>query len=194
MICLDFQYPTIEISAAAELWPIDHDDAKKYCDYEGDDRDQQFDDWIKSATEQVERDCELALCTQTGKLYLPYFPIDEIRINRSPISAITSITYLDTDNVSQTLASTVYQTNLKRTPPRILLDYQQTWPTVRYDTENAVTVTMTMGYGEPKDVPARAREAIRVLVKRSFDGCDGDAMDSPVYAGLISGLRWRPYL
>lgn len=193
MICLDLQYPTIEVSTPATLWPVSLDDAKDYCDYEGNDRDQQFTAWIKAATEKVEHDTERALCTQTCKLYLPYFP-DEIPIPKPPVASLTSIAYVDGNGDTQTLSASVYQSNLKRTPPRIREAYNQTWPTTRDDTENAITVTFVAGYGEPAAVPFQAKEAIKCIVKRWYDGCEGDAMESPVYAGLISGLRWRPYL
>jgi uncharacterized phiE125 gp8 family phage protein len=189
---LELHYPTIEVSAAATLDPVSLDEAKEACDYEGDDRDGQFRAWIKTATEAVEHDCERALCTQTCKLYLPCFPC-EIEIPKPPVASITSITYTDTAGTTQTLATSVYQSNLKRTPPRIREAYSQQWPQTRDETENAVTVTFVAGYGEPKDVPFQAKEAVLLMVKRHYEGCTGDAMsESPIYRGLVGRLRWRP--
>lgn len=193
MLTLDIQYPTIEVSTPATLQPVSLDEAKDYCDYEDNDRDGQFLSLIKAATERLEHDTERAFCTQTCKLYLPWFPC-EIQIAKPPVSSITSIAYVDADGDSQTLSTSIYQSNLKRTPPRIVEAYNQVWPTTRYDTENCVTVTFVAGYGNPADVPFQAKEAIKVLVKRWFDGCDGDAMDSPMYAGMCGALRWRSYL
>lgn len=193
MIFLDLQYPTIEVSTPATLQPVSLDDAKDYCDYEGNDRDQQFTSWIKAATEQVEHDTERALCSQTCKLYLPEFAC-EIQIPKPPVSAISSITYVDSDGTTQTLSSSVYQSNLKRTPPRIREAYGQQWPTTRCDTENAVTVTFVAGYGEPSAVPFQAKEAIKMLVNFMYDPRCGDPTEGPIFAGLISSLRWRSYL
>lgn len=183
-------WPVVKVTTAPTVTPVSVAEAKRFCDYEDDDRNDQFDSWIRMATEAVEHDCERALITQTVKAYLPFFP-DVIRIPWPPITAITGITYVDVDGVTQTLASTVYQTDLFSTPPTIRLAYGQWWETTRDETENAVIITATAGYGAPEHVPHLAKEAIRVRVKRAFDGCSGDEMEDMVYLGLISKLRWR---
>lgn len=193
MTCLEIQHPTIEVSSPPVLKPVSVDEAKKYCDYDDDDRDSQFNSWIKAATEAVEQDSERALITQTCKLYLPWFP-SVIEICKPPVTAVSSIAYVDDNGDTQTLSASVYQTNLKRTPPRIMEAYNQVWPTTRDYTDNVVTVTFTAGYGNPESVPHQAKEAVLVLVKRMFYGCDGDAQDSPAYQSLINRLRWRPFV
>lgn len=191
MIDLDIQYPPIEVTVAPSELPVSIDDARRYCDYEDNDRNDQFDAWIRAATQQVERDCEVALITQTCKLYLPCFPCS-IEIAKPPVSAVSSISYVDTAGSTQTLSTSVYQSNLKRTPARITEAYGQVFPSTQWGTENAVTVTFVAGYGAASAVPPMFKEAIKVRVKRLFMGCmDGEDM---VYEGLISGLRWRPYL
>lgn len=189
-VCLETQYPTIEVSTPAAQLPVSIDDAKRYCDYEEDDRNGQFKAWITAATAQVEHDCEVALCSQTCKLYLPWFT-DVIELRKPPVSAVSSITYVDENGTTQTLATSYYQSNLKITPPRIVEAYNQYWPNTRANTENCVTVTFVAGYGDADDVPELFKEAIRVRVKRMFDGCSGSEPDM-VYEGMLNALRWRP--
>jgi uncharacterized phiE125 gp8 family phage protein len=183
-------WPVVKVTTAPDQLPVSIDEARQYCDYEDNDRNNQFDYWIRTATEAVEHDCERALITQTVKAYLPFFP-DVIRLPRPPVTAIAGVTYVDVNGVTQTLATSVYQSDLVSTPPTIQLAYGQWWETTRDDTVNAVIVTFTAGYGGPEQVPALAKEAIRVRVKRAFDGCGGDAMEDMIYLGLISKLRWR---
>lgn len=196
MTCLESQYPPIEVSTPASELPVSIDDAKAYCDYEDNDRNGQFLTWIKAATAQVEHDCEVALCSQTCKLYLPWFPNwtpHVIELRKPPVTSVSSITYLDGSGVSQTLSSSVYTTNLKRWPPRIRLTDGQTWPTTQDYTDNAVTVTFIAGFGTTSTDPTWPlyQEAVRLRVKRMFDGCNGGERDM-VYDGLLSALRWRP--
>lgn len=182
-------WPNLKVTTAPTYQPIDVADAKLYCDYEDHDRDGQFLSWIKTATELVEHDTERAFITQTRKAYMPFFP-QVIHLQVAPVTAV-SITYLDVNGASQTLSTSIYQTDLNSTPVRIREDYAQVWPDTECDTDNAVTVTVTCGYGTAADVPERAKEAIRVRVKRLYDGCGTDIGEDMVYQGLISGLRWR---
>lgn len=193
MTCLETQYPPIEVSTPASELPVSIDDARRYCDYEDNDRNDQFDAWIRAATAMVEHDCEVALCSQTCKLYLPHF-LNVMELRKPPVTAVSSITYLDASGASQTLSASVYTSNLKRWPPRIRLTDGQTWPDTQDYTDNAVTITFVAGFGTTSTDPKWPlfKEAIRVKVKRMYMGC-GDDRDM-VYEGLISALRWRPYL
>lgn len=194
MMTLDEQYPVLEVSAVAEQYPVSLAEAKDYCDYGESDRDDLFNSLIKMATEKVEHDTERAMCTQTVKAYFEDFP-RVIYLNKPPVSAVSSITYVDQDGDTNTVATTVYQSDLKHIPPRICEKYSQVWPSdVSHDLLNAVTVTFTAGYGDSPDVPYLAKQAILLLVKRHFDGCESGEMDTPLYRGMVDSLRWRPLL
>lgn len=193
MTCLETQYPPIEVSTPASELPVSVDDVRAYCDYEDNNRNGQFDAWIRAATAMVEHDCEVALCSQTCKLYLPWFR-DVIELRKPPVTSVSSITYLDSNGASQTLSASVYSVNLKRWPPRIRLADGQTWPTTQDYTDNAVTVTFVAGFGTSSTDPRWPlyQEAVRVKVKRMYMGC-GEERDM-VYEGLLGALRWRPFV
>lgn len=186
-LAAEILWPDMKVTTAPSAFPVSLDEARAYCDYEDNDRNGDFDRWIQAATAMVERDTERALITQTRKAYLPYFT-REIKLQVTPISAV-SIQYLDIDGATQTLSTSIYQANLNSTPTVIREKYAQCWPETQCDTDNAVTITVTAGYGAAESVPVLLREAILVKVKRLYMGC-GDERDM-VYDGLISGLRWR---
>lgn len=69
-----------------------------------------------------------------------------------PLQSVESITYIDTDGVTQTLAPTAYKVDVASTMGRIVPAYGTTWPMARNEI-NAVEVSFTSGYGDPVDVP-----------------------------------------
>lgn len=104
-----------------------------------------------------------ALLTQTWRMRLDYFPAS-IKIPLPPLVSVDSITYVDTDGATQTLASSVYQVvDNGKWPSEIVEAYNQDWPTIR-DVRHAVTVTFTAGYGDADSVPAPIKHAIKIMV------------------------------
>ena len=120
--------------------------------------------YIKAAR----RSCELfqgrAYINQTLDLTLDNFPCNGIiYVPRAPLVSVTSITYVDTDGTSQTLASSEYTADTKSEPGRIYPAYGEAWPSVR-DQPNAITVRFVAGYGTTKgSVPDMFRAAIILL-------------------------------
>lgn len=109
-----------------------------------------------------------ALLTQTWDLKLDYFP-QIIRLPLPPLQSVTSITYLDTDGASQTLATSVYQVvNNGNSPSYIREAYSQFWPTT-YDQAQAVTVRFVAGWTSGDLVPRPIYHAIKLLVAEWYD-------------------------
>ena len=89
---------------------------------------------------------------------------------RPPLQSVTSITYVDDAGDTQTLSSSLYQVDTKSQPGRIIPAYGESWPTVRSNTLNAVTVNFVAGYGDdPEDVPAGLRHAVKFLCGHWFE-------------------------
>jgi uncharacterized phiE125 gp8 family phage protein len=109
-----------------------------------------------------------ALLTQTWVLKLDYFP-HRIDLPLPPLQSVSSITYLDTDGASQTLATSVYQVvNNGNSPSYICEAYNQVWPTT-YDQPQAVTVTFVAGWASADLVPENIALAIKLLVGEWYD-------------------------
>lgn len=181
-------HSTLERTSTPTLLPVTLEEVKRALDMEGEcdaDLDRQLADYIKDAVESVENDSQRALLSGTWKLHLDEFPVF-IELRRPPVSAVSSIQYIDTDGNTQTLSSALYQTDLVSEPARIWPAYSQVWPEARCDV-NAVTVTFTAGYSSKITVPRHARTAVLVAVKQMYYGCDlGDA-----YWSAIQRLDWR---
>jgi uncharacterized phiE125 gp8 family phage protein len=124
-----------------------------------------------TATDYVADRLERAFVTETWELSLDAWPMDgcPIELCRVPAIAITSITYIDTDGASQTLASTQYTLDDKAEPPAIYRAYEITWPTVR-EVVNAITVTFTVGYGTAaSSTPEKFKEIIKFYFSHLYE-------------------------
>lgn len=98
----------------------------------------------------------------------------------SPLQSVTSITYIDTGGTTQTLATSVYQTDTASVPGRIMVAQGQAWPAVQSGTFNTVTITYVAGHGAQGVVPENFKQAIRLLVAHQ------DRERTPVLVGLAS--------
>lgn len=106
---------------------------------------------------------------QTLELALDAFPSGAIELPQGPVSAITTIKYIDTAGVEQTLSNTLY----------VLDNYGlQCWAVQKADTEwpdtqasaNAVKVRYTAG-----DLPDAVRSALLLLVGHLFENRENSA-------------------
>lgn len=105
-----------------------------------------------------------ALIEQSWELLLDSFPCaSEIRIPLPPLRSVESITYVDSNGDTQTLATSVYAVDTASEPGVVSLKYGQTWPSTRCQ-RNAVTIAFTCGYGTSDDVPERLKSAIKLMV------------------------------
>lgn len=120
---------------------------------------------ITGARTAAERITRRALVTQTWDMYLDQFPAWEMGIPKPPLQSVTSITYVDTDGTTQTLAADQYRVDLKSEPARITPAFGVVWPTTRWQT-NAVTVRFVCGYGLAADVPAGIKNWMLVRIEQ----------------------------
>lgn len=130
------------------------------------------DDLISSLISAARRMCEQythrAFVNTTYDLTINSFT-GRIQLPRSPLSSVTSITYLDTAGDSQVLATSVYRVVTGFEPGIITLDYGQSWPSI-YPVDGPITVRFVAGYGaEDSDVPADIRHAIKLLAHEMYE-------------------------
>ena len=121
-----------------------------------------------AAREYVERYTGRQLMTATYTLTMCGFPCGGFDLPRPPLASVTSITYVDGDGATQTVATSVYAVDTGHEPGRVNLKYQQQWPVARSQ-ENAVTVTYVAGYASAALVPATLKQAIKMLVRKQYD-------------------------
>lgn len=109
-----------------------------------------------------------ALVQQTWRQDFAAF-VDPLRLSVGNLIAISSISYYDAANVSQTLPTDVYTALSDERGPYVTLKPDQSWPST-YSRPDAVRVTWTAGYGaNASDVPASIRQAILIMVATWYD-------------------------
>jgi uncharacterized phiE125 gp8 family phage protein len=112
-----------------------------------------------------------ALVTQTWILTLDAFPAsaeDALELPLPPLQSVTSITYVDTDGVTQTWSSALYDEVPTEKRGFVKPAYGEEWPTVR-DQTAAVTVTFVAGYGAAAAVKAPIKQAIQLLCSHFYE-------------------------
>ncbi len=119
--------------------------------------------YIATARDYVERFLGRQLIQTTLVMRLDCFP-DWMLLPRPPLVSVQSVTYYDSDNVSQTLATSQYDVSIYGVAGRIIPKFGVVWP-ITYIRPDAVTVNYTGGYGTTgSSVPAPIRTAILWLV------------------------------
>lgn len=107
--------------------------------------------------------CNLILGDTTATLYLDAFPA-MVEIPAAPVTAVTGVTYLDANNVSQTLSTASYWVDVKRRPARVTFS---SVPATYVDAHNAVQIACTIGIPEA-DVPESIKQAVRIMVAELY--------------------------
>ena len=127
---------------------------------------------ITTARMQVEDYTLSALVTQTWELVLDGFPTGGIKVPVPPLQSVTSIKYIDTDGVQQTLDALLYSVDTDSTPGLIVPAYGESWPSAR-DEINAVRVRYVAGFGAKEDVPEDIKTCIKAIVGVTYDNSQG---------------------
>ena len=118
---------------------------------------------IPSARRYAENYTQRSLLTQTWELALDAFS-DEIELYRQPVQSITSVKYIDTDGVEQTLSSPNY--GLDDYSPRhwLIPAIDTEWPDT-HEGSNMVKIRYVTGYGDAaSDIPDDIRQAIFLTI------------------------------
>jgi len=123
---------------------------------------------INSATDIVSGITGRTLLTQTYKIYLDKLPTTDLLLPVAPVISISSITYQDSNNATQTLDSSLYYLDNKALGPTLSRAYNQTFPTT-YPEKNAVTITLSAGYGSGSSVPETIRHCIKLIVAHFYE-------------------------
>jgi uncharacterized phiE125 gp8 family phage protein len=113
---------------------------------------------LAAAIEDIQEMTGLRLLDQTVRVSADRF-CDLERFRVGPIRSITSIKYLDTDRVQQTLDASVYELFGSGFEKGVRLKSEQSWPTIE-----------AVEAGTSADVPAPLRFAVLAQLRAKFDG------------------------
>lgn len=156
-------------TAAPTETPISLDEVKRHCRVTEPDEDSVFLGLIAAVTSVLDGWygwMGRALITQSWALSFPCFG-GGLRLPVGPVSDITSVTYYDGDNVSQTLNPNVYRILTDPLSSYIALEPGQTWPGY-YGRADAVTVEWVAGEAVA-DLPAAIKLGMKLLVAHWYE-------------------------
>lgn len=173
------EYGLIELNAspAPELL-FSVAEAKQHLRVDISDDDDEIERKILSATRHAEQYTSRAFVSRQFKLTIDYFPSaygggrfpQAIDVPIAPLVSVDEISYQSTElSGGSPVAKTVTGVaDTTRQPPRIVPQFQQTWPDVS-DVPSAVEITITAGYGGAEDVPADIKEAVKLILGSFYE-------------------------
>lgn len=175
---------TFVVSVQPAVEPVSLEEAKAHCRIENTYDDTEITSMIVAARIQAELNLNRYIITQTVDAYYDRF---QSCFELPPLQSVTSITYLDSNGDSQTLAASQYVVDSKSIPARITPAYGVTWPST-YDQTNAVSIKFVAGYGLAADVPENIKSWIKLQVSEFYD------VRNPVVIGASVAEVPRDYI
>jgi len=174
----------LEQTVAPATTPISTSEARTHLKIEDtayDGEDTYVTALIEAAVDIAQERTWRQFITATYVYYLDAFPSAIIELPISPLGAVSSITYVDTDGTTQTWAASKYDVDDKAEPGRIRPTDGEVYPQTK-DTPNAVAITFTAGYGSAgSDVPDSIIHALKLMVDHLYE------LRHPVNVSLTSG-------
>ena len=149
--------------------------------------DEHLHELIDRARDEFEADCDLCILPQTWKVYADQL-YDGMQLYKGPVQSITSIKYYDTNNVLQTLETSIY--NFDAANRMIRLQWNQLWPvaTVRWD---AFEITYLCGFAT---LPPMAVQAMLILIQDYFLGREPSKEPTfKAYQRLVNKMQRSTY-
>lgn len=136
--------------------------------------------WIRAARTYAQDISNRLFITQTWEFSFPRFPVrnSSLLLPVGPVQSIGAIGYYDTAGAVQSYGTfggspaiwDKFALLANDDRPRIALKPLQDWPAVFQPLENAVTVTVTAGYGDDaEDVPGTYLAGMLLLVGHFYE-------------------------
>ena len=116
---------------------------------------------IDAATADAEHRIGRALVQQTWEQVEDCFG-DDIDLPNPPLVSVSSLKYLDTDGVEQTMSASDYSVNSDREPAEIIPAYGTSWPSTR-SVPSAVRARYVAGYAATFDITAITKATSAVV-------------------------------
>jgi len=155
-------------------YPIDLEDVKNHLRITVGETNQ--DDYlvglIEVATARIEEMTNRALSRRTLKLYLDNWPeSDSIELPYPPLSTSVDavLKYVDVDSSSVTVSSTAYKLDAVSEPGRLILDYNEDWPSAQLHNVNPISVQYLCGYPGSTSVPHQIKQAMKLIIADLYE-------------------------
>lgn len=158
--------------------PVTLTEAKNHLRVDLTDDDSLISALIVAAREHAEAITRRAFITQTLKLSMDAFPVNNgpIYVPMPPLQSVNSLKYFNTGGVEQTLTEgTDYLVDNESEPGRITPAPDTGWPATQ-NRPNAVSVEFVAGFGDASKVPQGIKQAILLMVGHWYENREGVTM------------------
>lgn len=149
--------------------PVSREEAKRQCVVLHDGDDALFDAYIAAARDHVERYCGTPLATQTVEVKCDCFA-DMDRLPLAPAQSVTSIAYVDTAGLPETLATSVYEHRFDGLDAAIVTKYGERWPAIQPGSR--ITLTAVVGY---ETLPPSIKHAMLLWIAEAYENRENAA-------------------
>lgn len=163
--------------------PLSVDEAREHLRSDPDD-DTYVALLVSAVREVFEMETGRQLMTATWRLKLDAFPKgrEPIELPRAPLQSVTSVTYLDTDGVTQTWSDTEYTVDAPAgdtpLPGRVYPSLDENYPTVTGHVPDAVTIEYVAGYESRAVVPDGIKATLLLMIGDLYENREGQVTGS----------------
>ena len=157
------------ITVEPSVEPVTLAEVRSHLRNEGEDFDDSYiTDLITASRKLCEKYCNRVFITQTWQQNESGFgAYIDLAVNK--VQSVTSITYVDTAEVEQTLSTANYQVDLLSDTATIYEGVSAGFPSVSTSTINPVKITYVCGYGLAVNVPQDIKRAIYLMISNFYE-------------------------
>ena len=183
---------TIQIVTPPASEPLTLAEVKEFLRVDHSDDDATLAIFITAARQLCESYTRMALLPTTFEEYFDDFPQytgtfkDEIRLSRSPVSAVTYVKYIDGNETTITADAAEYKVDTISRPARISPD--NGWFGT-YETINVVFVRYVAGFADAASVHAPLKHGMMLVIGDMYE----NRTDSVKRLPTASEYLWNPY-
>ena len=154
----------LELVTAPTSEPVQLDTVKSHLNIDDAAEDSLLESYIAAAREWVERYLDLALITRVLRLNIHQFPSTWLSLPFPPLGQVSSIKYIDTSGVEQTVSPSIYQVNNLSIPACVVLLSGESWP-LTLSGLNRVKVEYEAGFGSDHSaIPKLIQQALLLTI------------------------------
>lgn len=163
-------------TSAPSVEPVTTTDQKSWMRVDASDEDTLIGSLAAASRAYFEMGTNRQLITATWEYKITNFPAGEITLPISPVQSVTSITYVDNDDATQTWTASDYVVDTSNLPCRIRTAANKDYPSDNRGEPYDITITFVAGYGDAaSDVPDGCKTAIKMLAANWFENRESNA-------------------
>lgn len=174
----------VKLITAPAREPLTLAEAKLHLRQDSSDDDEYIQALIVTARQHVEGCTRRKLLTQTWDYFLPAWPyFDAFKVPFGNLQSATSLKWKDEDGTETTLTENtdyLVETNGEGIG-RIVLPYNESWPTGTLYPSNPITLRFVCGWTSPVSIPSPILSAMKLLMAKLYESRGEDILGQTVH-------------